>query len=383
MSDISSGAFTSPRHPTPPDTMDQQFNHNHNHNHNQSYAEPPTTPAAASAPAPSSDNANNSSPPKYVPQFSAATEMILKRINSGAGTSNLSSLGITGTPSGYEDMRRSVMMGMKTSMNMELPAIPVKFGSRIGEGSKGKGSKRGSVGSSASATGTPRGIATSTPPASLSKQNKNGTPGTAGRGRKPRAKAGTKRKRKNESSDEESPSESDDVMSKLGGDDSDSDVSEKMDFPKVTQSGRQVNKPAQFVPEVKETSARKRGPSRKALEQTLCKRCGRGHSPSNNQIVFCDGCNAGWHQMCHDPPVSDEAVQDADASWFCAECTAKQNNKSKSTSAKSSQNVSRNASAAAPSPPPLISWQDRSLEDVSFTSPPPHILKSKEARLKY
>lgn len=386
----------------------------------------------------SSSNApSSSSPAKYVPQFSAATEMILKRINSGAGTANLSS-GIVGTPNGYEDMRRSVMMSMRTTQNMELPATPVKPEGR----SRPSTSKRASVGSVASASAnTPQPAAmagTGTPPVTARKQ-KNGTPsiasagkGSAGRGRKPKAKVGAKRKRKNESSDEESSSEESDVMSKLGDDESESDGSENItSFPKITQSGRSIVKPAQFVPEVKEPSARKRGPSQKKLEQTLCKRCGRGHSPSNNQIVFCDGCNLGWHQMCHDPPVSDAAVQDQDAPWWCAECSvgkeiepkpappvsapanvstnapayhpasaspsvpahvpgspfpltpANYSNPPANAPANMSASSSRQPSASArgpspavrgPSEPPsLISWQNRSLEDVSYPLPIPFL----------
>jgi len=273
------------------------------------------TPATGSSTAPA-----NTSPPKYVPQFSAATEMILKRINSGASASGLTSFGVTpmGTlPSGYEDMRRSVMMGMKTSMNMEIPTTPVNKGGRRNQGS------RASVGSAASASVSKAG----TPGTSTAQ--KNGTPSSAGKGRKPRAKAGQKRKRaRRETSDEESEEEDSDVMSKLGGD-SDSDASDSIqNFPKVTQSGRAIVKPQQFVPEIRETSARKRGPSKKSQEMALCKRCGRGHSPDNNMIVFCDGCNGGWHQMCHDPPVSNEAVKDEDAPWFCLDCSQKRARKS-------------------------------------------------------
>ncbi|TVY90886.1 Succinate--hydroxymethylglutarate CoA-transferase, partial [Lachnellula willkommii] len=93
---------------------------------------PPQTPAAPG----SGDASMSDSPPKYVPQFSAATEMILKRIQSGSGSltgsSSLSSIGMTGPPPGYEDMKRNVMMGMKTSMNMEIPSPPIGNRQRAG-----------------------------------------------------------------------------------------------------------------------------------------------------------------------------------------------------------------------------------------------------------
>jgi hypothetical protein len=293
------------------------------------------TPAATT----STDTTMNTSPQKpYVPQFSAATEMILKRINSGTSGSSLSAIGtLTGPPPpGYEDMKRSVLLGMKTSMNMEIPSLPQNTGRRAQK-------DRQSVGSASSAAPS-RQVATPTP------GQKNGTP--SGRGKRGSAK-GKKRKRQEESS-EESASESD-VMSKLGGD-SDSDGSGSIpDFPRVTQSGRQVVKPTQFVPEIRESTRPKRGPSKKSQEHALCKRCGRGHSPESNMIVFCDGCNGGWHQMCHDPVVSDEAVKDETAPWFCADCTLKRGRKSGSTESQHG-----------------VSWQGRSTEDVSLHLPPPN-----------
>lgn len=39
-------------------------------------------------------------------------------------------------------------------------------------------------------------------------------------------------------------------------------------------------------------------------------------------IVFCDGCNSGYHQYCHHPPIEREVVQVAEKEWFCAACAA-------------------------------------------------------------
>ena len=172
-----------------------------------------------------------------------------------------------------------------------------------------------------------------------------------------RPKAGTKRKRAKESS-EESSAESLSNMSGLG-DESDTDDAASIteDFPKVTSSGRAINKPAQFIPAVSGTPPKKRAPSKKSVENALCKRCGRGHSPASNMIVFCDGCNLGWHQMCHDPAVSDEAVKDESAAWFCADCNRKQEARRGTKK------------ATPPEPPKLVSWQGRS--DAEVCSPVP------------
>ncbi|KAH7329915.1 hypothetical protein BKA65DRAFT_46408 [Rhexocercosporidium sp. MPI-PUGE-AT-0058] len=270
----------------------------------------------SNAPAASSSGSNpppSDSPPKYVPQFSAATEMILKRINSGA-TSSLSSIGITGTPPGYEDMKRNVLQGMKTSMNMELPFIPSVTGRRKPFQT---GTAKERIPIPRKKAGRPSATPTGTPGGSVSEGKK---PTPKGRG-------GTKRKRAQET--ESSEEESDGNMSKLGGDsDSDSEEGSIPDLPKITQSGRQVNKPAQFTPASYETPNKRRAPSRRAQEQALCKKCQRGHSPQNNMIVFCDGCNLGWHQQCHEPAVSEEAVKDETSPWFCADCSRKKGIKS-------------------------------------------------------
>jgi hypothetical protein len=267
--------------------------------------EPPKSPAAASNnPAPTSD-----SPPRYVPQFSAATEMILKRINSGV-SSSLSLSGMSGTPPGFEDMRRNVLSTMKTTHNMEIPTTPI--GNNRGR------TARANAGGSASASRT-----SATPTGS----NAGGTSAKGKGAVKSKGRAGTKRKRAKEE-EETTEEESDSNMSKLGGD-SDSEESEvETQLPKITQSGRQVNKPTQFVPETYGTSTKRRAPSKRSQEQALCKRCGRGHSPQNNMIVFCDGCNLGWHQMCHDPSISDETVKDEKAPWYCADCSRKKGVKS-------------------------------------------------------
>ncbi|KAG0649930.1 PHD finger domain-containing phf1, partial [Hyphodiscus hymeniophilus] len=308
----------------------------------------PYPPNSSTSATPSSHNAQtDESSPKYVPQFSAATEMILKRITGGSGGAlGMGPIGNTALFPNYEDMRNKVMSEMK---KVELPAMPQITGRRNQGG-------RASVGSASSAgaiapkpAGTPEGST-----------QKNGTSTKGGkRAGAGRPKAGTKRKRAAKESSEEPSSESS-AMSDLGDDSEDDDAASiTEDFPKVTSSGRAVNKPAQFIPAVSDTPPKKRGPSKKSVENALCKRCGRGHSPASNMIVFCDGCNLGWHQMCHDPSISDEAVKDESAAWFCADCTEKRERK------RGAKTVPA-PSPAAPSPvvlaesPKLVSWEGRS-----------------------
>ena len=249
-------------------------------------------------------------------------------------------------------MRRRVVQGMGTSMSMGIgpngemqSEIPLVRMDRMVPGDAGKGFFRpdGTIGES---------FVKKTP-------TKNGTPASGGKGKaaaKPRGGRGTKRKRAKEESEESA--EESDIMSKLGGD-SESDAGSIMELPKITQSGRQVVKPAQFVPAVSETHARKRGPTKRTQEQALCKRCGRGHSPQSNMIVFCDGCNLGWHQMCHDPTISDEAVKDETAPWYCADCSRKRG---------------RKTTTATVEEPRGVSWQGRSESEVYKLNPSGHFI---------
>jgi hypothetical protein len=98
----------------------------------------------------------------------------------------------------------------------------------------------------------------------------------------------------------------------------------------MTKSGRQVLKPAAYNPAAMEAAHRRqRAPAhhygKRTAEQALCKKCSRMHSPATNQIVFCDGCNDGWHQLCHEPWIGDDVVRGGDPgkTWFCGGCVGK------------------------------------------------------------
>ncbi|KAI9644758.1 hypothetical protein NHQ30_006785 [Ciborinia camelliae] len=274
-----------------------------------------------------------SSPPKYVPQFSAATEMILQRMKAGI-TGGLSSIGLTETPPGYEEMRRNVMLGMKTTQNMQINTPPPRY-----QTSKKLTPKPSAAPKIVTPTGSVKN-------AGIKKRGKGGP------------RAGQKRKRVKDVSESADESE---ALSGLGGDsDSDDSNGASTEMPKITQSGRQIVKPTQFVPTLPETTSRKRSSAStnkrsQTQEQALCKRCGRGNSPHNNMIVFCDGCNLGWHQMCHDPVVSDEEVKDEEAPWYCNDCARKRGIK------------------PAPSKTDGVSWADRTIDQrKAYLSLLPH-----------
>lgn len=126
-----------------------------------------------------------------------------------------------------------------------------------------------------------------------------------------------------------------------GGGKDDTDDSENFTpLPTQSRSGRRIFKASTFSPVVidLETTAGTQPPPandlsgtveggkngrkryRKPGEASVCKNCGRGHSPRANVIVFCDGCNTPWHQHCHDPPITAEVVRVEEKEWFCGDC---------------------------------------------------------------
>ncbi|KAA8644786.1 phf1/phf2 family PHD finger domain-containing protein [Aspergillus tanneri] len=144
---------------------------------------------------------------------------------------------------------------------------------------------------------------------------------------------GTKRKKRRRRWDD---SDGEGVI--LAGDSS-SDESNITPTATQTKSGRQVNRPSLYVPApaspvtVKARSdsldaaslaaarKRQRVNSHKAKDKYInCIHCQRGHSPTSNAIVFCDGCNQAWHQRCHDPPINAEVVSVKEKEWLCRGC---------------------------------------------------------------
>lgn len=183
----------------------------------------------------------------------------------------------------------------------------------------------GTKGSAARSGGRPRGAA------ATGRVNRGGRP----RGSRAGASSARGTKRKREPNSEEK-------------DKDDSDVSEIITpLPTQTRSGRKIiqanpvvidldpkptpsQQPSATVPTVEPqpaaaaTAAGNRGRGKKRTsrpgEASVCKNCGRGHSPASNMIVFCDGCNGPWHQHCHDPPIPRDVIRIEEREWFCADC---------------------------------------------------------------
>jgi hypothetical protein len=107
-----------------------------------------------------------------------------------------------------------------------------------------------------------------------------------------------------------------------------------------TRSGRSTQRPQSFVSADSPAAKKPRLPAelpnaqitnslikkkiyRGREQNALCEYCLRGRGPTNNAIVFCDGCNLCWHQNCHDPRIPKELVLDKTAEWFCKDCVVK------------------------------------------------------------
>lgn len=238
-------------------------------------------------------------------------------------------LNVTQTP-GYEDVRRSVLESMRTT-NTFAPSVSTP-NKRVPK----KAGAKGSVDKSAKKAGRPK----------------------------------KRRKMKQESEEDESES-----ASEL--EDEEEISEEEQVMPAVTLSGRKVVRPTQFVPEPKNAQSGKRKgmggrKSSKALDTQLCKRCGRGHSPNKNMIVFCDGCDKGWHQMCHDPMITDEIVKDESTEWYCSECLEK---KQKKSALRAKSNTPIATPSHTPKPKPV--WHDMSTAEKRqylASMPHPHLV---------
>lgn len=226
---------------------------------------------------------SGSSRASYVPQFSAATQMILMRMRGQSGglpsapTTPISSQGT------YESAKTQMLFD--SSKSATIPTWP---------------------------------FPSSTTPATLHLPSSS----TPQRPTRPTvALANKKRKRGvDESSEASSIAEASDygegIKRKVRKPSASS-------TPTTTKSGRHIQKPDTYDPAAEDNYKKRNQLGKRTAEQALCKKCTRMHSPATNQIVFCDGCNDPWHQRCHEPWIEDEVVKDPDLKWYCARCAAK------------------------------------------------------------
>ncbi|KAI2610517.1 hypothetical protein GGR54DRAFT_617270 [Hypoxylon sp. NC1633] len=305
--------------------------------------------ATPRAPSPAPSTTSSTGRPPYMPQFSVATQMILKRINAKPGSlsSALSSASSTMSKtsiekSTFEDAKRRLVMTMNTSLTMPLPTpIPTTKPKNSSATQKASANTMrmpmndafqlrtpAPAPASAKTLPLPLPLPLPVPPANQASQ--------IAPAQKPKSKAprGHKRKRGKENDDDNdntstslSDLASDSEGDAAGADGSAAAASAKdQAAPMMTKSGRQVQRPAPYNPaqqSARDLSQKRKHYGKRTQEQALCKVCQRGRSPASNQIVFCDGCNNCWHQMCHDPYIDDDFVSNESRSWFCGRCLAK------------------------------------------------------------
>ncbi|VBB84621.1 Putative Protein similar to C30D11.08c of Schizosaccharomyces pombe [Podospora comata] len=344
---------------------------------------PKTTPSLAIGLTPRAPSTGPSA--AYIPQFSAATQMILKRLkgepsNLGAALSQASrSPSITASiPSAtYEDVKRRLVMSMNTSsqMSMQMPAtaplsmrapsVPLPAPSLAippsNKSTSGMSAiRKVTAGLTGSSKNTPNKF--STAPKVLSSDSKvkkaKGKPNSRATGHSNKHRQRLKGQSADNSgiSDSDSEVETPTTASTGNGPFSGGGGGDSTPTATMTKSGRQVLKPDAYNPAAMEAATKKRVHyGKRTAEQALCKKCSRMHSPSSNQIVFCDGCDAGWHQYCHDPFVSDDIIKNTSKNWFCSECAAKKERQGSHAKKLKQEHVPRG-------PPKKESWAGKSVQ---------------------
>lgn len=212
----------------------------------------------------------------YVPQFSVATQMILKRMRGEQGslTSALASA---------------------TAPIVPRPKVPQQ--------------------TSDSALSIPAGPSTpSTPSATLPLPS----PGS-GSLKSPFITSHKRKRGKEDTSDVSSAAEASDYGEGIKK----TNLKSTTVLPTTTKSGRHILKPDTYDPAADDNARKRNQLGKRTAEQALCKKCMRMHSPATNQMVFCDGCNDPWHQRCHEPWIEDEVIKDQSLKWYCSVCQAK------------------------------------------------------------
>lgn len=231
----------------------------------------------------------------YVPQFSAATQLILKRMR--------------GEPGGLASALASA-----TAPGVPRPKVPQQTYDSVRERIAASMSRSGTTLSMTAGSPSPSTPSATTLPLPC-------TPKTAASLASPSSTtAPPKRKRAREdASDASSLAEASDYGEGIKKQKSKSTTA----TPTTTKSGRHILKPDTYDPAAEDNAKKRNQLGKRTAEQALCKKCMRMHSPDTNQMVFCDGCNDPWHQRCHEPWIEDQVIKDQSLKWFCHVCQAK------------------------------------------------------------
>lgn len=67
------------------------------------------------------------------------------------------------------------------------------------------------------------------------------------------------------------------------------------------------------------------------VEDVLCEVCGAGTEYEQNLIVLCDGCDLGFHQLCHPLIIPDSIIKNEDSLWYCYNCESAKPSRLKSS----------------------------------------------------
>jgi len=58
-----------------------------------------------------------------------------------------------------------------------------------------------------------------------------------------------------------------------------------------------------------------------AREDGGCVICCQNHDGTGNQIVLCDNCDRGFHQLCYTPHIDNKYAEITEMEWVCYACS--------------------------------------------------------------
>ncbi|KAK6509871.1 hypothetical protein TWF481_004599 [Arthrobotrys musiformis] len=88
----------------------------------------------------------------------------------------------------------------------------------------------------------------------------------------------------------------------------------------LTRTGGKHRKEAEHMDRIhREENARRLS----IILDAKCVKCQKASDSRDDKIVFCDGCERPYHQMCHRPRIDQSYIDVLEKNWFCFNCVGR------------------------------------------------------------